>query len=440
MVVLDDSQALSKRRSWTVTGRTAPSVSLVELIVWAGVIFVLLNPFVFIVTNSDPTIPTIRYPVTLRRAGEGSQLPIYFMRAAIVFALLVATFHAWSIAALTLKRIAFLALFIIWAFTSLLWTDSKETSLNFSVALLLLCSAAYLLSIRLNVLDLARAFLYSSVIMVGLSLIVVVIAPRYGIHQVADAQQNVHAGAWRGVFTHKNQLGQVCAIYISALLFAGRHVVKPVFRLGMIVVLLALLGTTRSASPIVISFLTPILVLATVYIGGWLRVVTMVAIGVVGYIGLILLEILLTFLGRDTTFTGRTYLWNAALESISLRPFFGYGYSSPTYGDYTYFISRLMGVYDPHNGVLDTWLGLGAVGVVLLVCAVAAAIQAASQLNKLEAPSRQASAVMAAVVWAWFIAIQSESGVRPFTPMAGLGFVALCLARYRPITVSRWRG
>jgi O-antigen ligase len=76
---------------------------------------------------------------------------------------------------------------------------------------------------------------------------------------------------------------------------------------------------------------------------------------------------LLETVGRNSTLTGRSAIWQMAL-SVSSDPFLGAGYESFWLGERLKKISRLYGQTPPHahNGYLEVFLNLGWAGVILL--------------------------------------------------------------------------
>lgn len=70
----------------------------------------------------------------------------------------------------------------------------------------------------------------------------------------------------------------------------------------------------------------------------------------------------LAFLGRNTTFTGRTAIWSALLPVAAQQPFFGLGFGSfwTPYARFHYVLS------EAHNGYLDIVLDLGYLGLFLM--------------------------------------------------------------------------
>ena len=83
----------------------------------------------------------------------------------------------------------------------------------------------------------------------------------------------------------------------------------------------------------------------------------------------------------DSTFTGRTIIWDFATSEIARRPLFGWGYQSfwlvgpnaPSVVDAPGWVKTMP---NAHNGYLDTKLELGYVGFVLLMTFISATIHA----------------------------------------------------------------
>jgi exopolysaccharide production protein ExoQ len=97
--------------------------------------------------------------------------------------------------------------------------------------------------------------------------------------------------------------------------------------------------------------------------------------GVVGALLLIVLnetfnlgEVVVTALGRDMTFTGRTEIWKAVLAEKS-DPFFGAGCDSFWLGDRSEKLSAkyYFHLNEAHNGYLEVYLNTGLIGLTLLV-------------------------------------------------------------------------
>jgi len=80
---------------------------------------------------------------------------------------------------------------------------------------------------------------------------------------------------------------------------------------------------------------------------------------------------LLALVGRDSTLTGRTYLWNAALISIFRHPWLGYGFNTFWAGMQGGSSSLLISVgwypKHSHNAFIDLTLDLGFLGLATFV-------------------------------------------------------------------------
>jgi exopolysaccharide production protein ExoQ len=78
-------------------------------------------------------------------------------------------------------------------------------------------------------------------------------------------------------------------------------------------------------------------------------------------------EVIFTSLGRDATLTGRTDIWDAALEQVYKRPLLGFGYKSfwleegPQAREIVHRTNWK--VPNSHNGYLDLLLDLGFLGL-----------------------------------------------------------------------------
>ena len=182
------------------------------------------------------------------------------------------------------------------------------------------------------------------------------------------------AGAWRGLYYHKNSLGAAIALATLLLVYVALTD-TPVFRilaaLGLVICFLLLVGS-RSMTAL---FVTA----ACIGFIGWARamqkapqaVVILSLIGVASLVSVVVA--LLTFasvedafvlLGKKAGMSGRFPLWEQVAYFIGKRPWLGYGYEAFWNPDATE--TRLIAAiikYTPfysHNGVLETLLTGGA--------------------------------------------------------------------------------
>jgi O-antigen ligase len=75
-------------------------------------------------------------------------------------------------------------------------------------------------------------------------------------------------------------------------------------------------------------------------------------------------------LGKDPSLSGRTYLWQASIDMIRLRPWFGYGYQAFWQGtgaaNQVWLAIRYVAPHS-HNGFINISLDLGLVGLFFFV-------------------------------------------------------------------------
>jgi exopolysaccharide production protein ExoQ len=205
-----------------------------------------------------------------------------------------------------------------------------------------------------------------------LTLLFAVAIPKFGI------MGGVHAGAWRGIYVHKNVFGKV--MVLSAMIFwlqatnAKQKRWLPWIGLGLSVCYLLLAKSTTSLINLITLF-----TLITIYQTFRWRyhlmipaVITIVTVG--GSLSLWMTSNAATLLGafnKDTTLTGRANMWPYIWDMVEKQPWLGYGYSgfwqgwdSPAAYVWTAVQWRPP---NAHNGLLDMLLELGILGVSLFL-------------------------------------------------------------------------
>lgn len=202
------------------------------------------------------------------------------------------------------------------------------------------------------------------------SIIFAVLLPKFG------QMGGVHAGAWRGIYNHKNVLGKM--MVISAMVFAllalqaQRHRWVLWGLLGCSVMLILL---SRASSPL-LNLVILAGVLATLRIFQWRYVFMVPALIGISSLGTIIYTLITSnagqvagMLGKDLTLTGRTNFWPLMLDKIRESPLFGYGFGAFWQGldgpsAYIWNASTFKAP-NGHNGYLDLCLELGLIGLAL---------------------------------------------------------------------------
>ncbi|MCU4181135.1 O-antigen ligase family protein [Bosea sp. BH3] len=395
---------------------------------WALCIFMLSTPFYFILTGTTPDISVARDAATGRRP-EGANLGFYLLRIATIALALFLGRSAFREGIGKLARSWPMMLFFAWAFLSLIWSEAPGTTFNglFSLASLVVVSVLITASLRPN--EVVRAILYAGLILGAASIFWSLFVPSQGVHQLSDAGQSVHAGNWRGVFIHKNSLGQTCAMIAVLALFADRASVSVFTKWSVfgLMVLLILLSASGSARVILIA--APVIVIFYVFFPRWMHSFILMAFAILALFLYFFIADILSLLGRDATLTGRTVLWELALSYISEKLFIGYGFMAP-YSDFAFQAQRRANVFEPHNGFLDIALGLGCVGLAIFVFALFRALRASRRLYLTHGWEGRGALGLAGLTSAWIIACFAESAARPTGATAALGFLSLGVMTY----------
>ena len=253
-------------------------------------------------------------------------------------------------------------------------TSGKRLTLTVAVAVLAACLPLLARSrIELRNLLATAALTLLAVCYLGL-----VVAPEVSIHQLGDFLEPSLAGNWRGSFGHKNVAGAVMAM----LLFVGTGVFRSGARsAGLAIVLLAglfLIGSedkSALALGLLVFAVTGLFTVVRSLPGrallafGPVVLLNLFTVGTVVHPGL---AAIVQALPVDATFTGRTAIWQFAVESFAARPIAGHGFVAFWSTHATREVASTGGSWaglaaHSHNGYLDSALTLGLVGLGLTV-------------------------------------------------------------------------
>lgn len=191
---------------------------------------------------------------------------------------------------------------------------------------------------------------------------------------IGSSPDDFHHG-FRGTFIHKNLLGMFMVYGLCLVLPFVRSRARP-FAIALCV---GLVMSTRSAT-------AASGLMGVVFTWFWMLAVdsqrsrrerqvmlmisfASVIVGVLLALGL--MPTLLGLYGKDFTFSGRTYIWEASMEAVSRQPLHGYGYlgvwgEPPT--ELTSTLHQQIGfeASHAHNGAIEVLLQLGIVGLGLV--------------------------------------------------------------------------
>lgn len=258
-------------------------------------------------------------------------------------------------------------------FLSVFWSVSPSLSLQRFFALTGTTIFGYYLALRYNYKEILSILVKVFGFIFILSFIFILFFPTMGV------ETSVNVGSWRGIFVTKNTLGRyavigflVMILYILQKEYYSKIGINRAYFYLMLSIIL-LIGS-RSSTSLLIMLIIIIAIFSSrlLFINIFLRL----SIVLFSTVGLIILIVLFDdkiniyeVLGKDSTLTGRTELWDLIWLQISSKYWFGYGYSAFWQSSYSGNITRFLnwGPTSAHNGILDIWLQLGIFGVFIVL-------------------------------------------------------------------------
>lgn len=260
------------------------------------------------------------------------------------------------------------------------WSLAPEATIYFSFQLLMTVLISLLILARLTL----RQFLqFLFVSLLTIQLICVAFAafrPDVGFGDF---------GELKGTFHHKNTFGALMAVQAmtAAALFIDRWRRPATATVTCLSIVLLLLSKSGAA---VASVVLPLCLLGAIWIAIVARRVLDVVIGIgllgtgalIGVVALAdadLFAAILGGLGKDQTLTGRTLLWELALEAWENRPVLGFGFKgfwegAPERVAYLRYLSGF-DLWFFHNNYLEVLVAFGWVGLTMFVATLLAFIR-----------------------------------------------------------------
>lgn len=273
-----------------------------------------------------------------------------------------------------------LLLLLSFVLLSLAWSEDPAITFKRTIALLGTVTVGIYFASRYSLKELVTLLAWSLGIAAVLSAIAGVAMPHYAV------MTDEHYGAWRGIYVHKNILGRLMALSsISFLSIAtGFRSHRLVGWVGFLFSVALLLASTSLTAVLVLSVLVFMAPLVNLMRRHPMLVPALVASSLVFASMVVWLTdsspVLLKFLGRDPTFTGRVDLWQSAELVIEQNPWIGHGYGTAWVGegdDAATDISRFSEWNAPnaHNGFLNLTLDLGLLGLVSFLLGYVVAVR-----------------------------------------------------------------
>jgi O-antigen ligase len=261
------------------------------------------------------------------------------------------------------------------AIISILWSSLPDITLRKVFALIGTTFFGIYLGTHYNFQERIKILSWVFGISIIFSFLFIFIIPTYGIMQ-SEALQ----GAWRGIYPHKNGLGESMVIafitfYILSISRLGRKY-KWIFRLAsLLTAILIFFGKSATSLLSIVFTYAAIQVLKRLSIKskkGVLLILTMLILGVILQIIFVVnFQEFLAVNNRDITLSGRTIMWSVLWDFIQKKPWLGYGYGAFFSADQTE--TQLLwqviewGPVHAHNGYIQICLNVGIIACLLFV-------------------------------------------------------------------------
>ncbi|MBO4227684.1 O-antigen ligase [Bradyrhizobium neotropicale] len=335
---------------------------LTELLL-IGLLLVFIYPFFFAISGIDPTIPS---------EFQSDTKIVYFLQLAFPFSCLAIAFMHRGLG-LVLSLPGTIMIYPMICLTSTIWSVDPYDTFKFASLLFLYIFAIAAICQILDIEAFCRTIVKVLAFLILASVVMAMAFPEYGRHQLRDSFEPFHDGLWRGVFVHKNLLGAAACTGVFTFLFFPRLMDASLgFRVLCIAASTACLIFAQSAGSWVALFalLIHYCLIRVLPVSRGVLVLIVFGFSALAFAAFSFFsEDLVAVVGRDTTFTGRTYIWPVVLDAVWEKPLLGFGSYAATADLIRPLLVGWIGSADAHNGYLDVLLGTGIVGLgSLLFC------------------------------------------------------------------------
>jgi O-antigen ligase len=264
-----------------------------------------------------------------------------------------------------------IGILFIWIYLSHFWSNNIYATFEGSILLTFTLIFSVYAFVFLKKDEFWEVLYDISLIITIASIVLILLLP-----EIALMPEGYHQGDWRGVFLHKNALGNYMAIINIIFLVSIRKRFRSYISLiGYFLSWILIIGSgskTSLASSIFIHISIFFLLLIKSKNFSFKLILSLASIPII----LIAIFIILNYekiaflLGGSTTLTGRIPLWYNVILAISKAPVLGYGYAAfwgSDLGSIKFMINTDWLSGKSHNAFLDVWLDLGIIGLILFI-------------------------------------------------------------------------
>jgi O-antigen ligase len=312
------------------------------------------------------------------RYMDGSPLDRFLLTLLFLAAVIVLVGRKRKVVAL-LRENGPILFFLIYCGVSALWSDYPDVAFkrwikalaDFAMVLIVLTEADRAAAIK-------RFLTRTGFVLVPLSILLIKYYP------AGRGWSEWGESAYTGVATSKNELGGICLLFgVSSLWqlvrwFMGprrSRVTRRLIAQGVIFIMsLGLLWSANAVTAMACFFIAGVLIFATSQ-HLFVRRPWLVHLLVLAFVSAAGFSLFLNVgsgivqqMGRDPTLTGRTEIWKL-VAGMNRSPLFGTGFESFWLGPR---LDKIWAIYwwhpnEAHNGYIEIFLNLGAIGLVLLL-------------------------------------------------------------------------
>jgi len=339
---------------------------------------VIVLALIFLFANLRSFFIFSMYPDTTNTLGQAWREVVVWVGIVACLILLIRIRNLAGKFLHILSNQKFLIAFLLISLLSITWSISWTITLHRSLVLLSVSLAGIYIATRFSLLDLLRILFWVGVLLMAISYFVAITNPLFGTVQNAPSY-----GAWRGVFWHKNHLGNLMPLF-SAIFLVSFFVKKgsltkleriTALPLYFFSLLLVYLSTSAAGYLIEIVLLFSfILAMLWMRFAERLNAAQYIGLLVVIIIGITIVSLNLDFifglLNRETSLTGRIPMWNYLLERYFMdRPWLGHGFGTIwAIEEVRVHTQEVVGWLYPvmigDNGFIDLLLNTGLIGLI----------------------------------------------------------------------------
>lgn len=269
---------------------------------------------------------------------------------------------------------------IIFCFVSTFWSFDSSTTIVQSIYLFAQSIVVIFIANVFNWKDVFKLLLVSGLIITVCSYGVVYLYPEIGISHTVGQY-----GLWKGVFTHKNNLGNVMVFYVMLnyfIIYNSNKLASKIIMFFIICLQINLILKSGSTTALVLLMFITVLFIFLVILkclkNLYLRIsiiscsISFLILGI--FILLNNIDNIMDFLGKDLTFSGRVSIWKTGIDLIKNRWLLGYGYKG-TFTENSYFYNEFIKnitipVNSLHSGYLEILSYIGVIGSIFVVSAI----------------------------------------------------------------------